>query len=81
MRILFVLITSFLSFASFSQWYPLGNNISGSSDNDWFGFSLSMSGDGLTYAAGAPQSWGLYIIIRTNGREYFGKIILQNSDL
>jgi len=60
MQIVFVLIASLMSFTSFSQWYPLGNNISGSAVDDLFGNSLSMSGDGLTYAAGAPQTGGIY---------------------
>ena len=37
-----------------NSWTPLGNQISGNSNNDYFGWSLNLSSDGKTLAIGDP---------------------------
>jgi len=39
-----------------NEWVQVGENIEGVADGDNFGFSVSLSGDGTRFAAGAPYS-------------------------
>ena len=38
-----------------STWFQIGSSIQGLDENDEFGFSVSLSGDGLRFASGSPR--------------------------
>ena len=55
-QILFLLLVAPLF--TFGQWTQRGSDINGEAADDWSGFSVSMSADGLTVAVGAFRNDG-----------------------